>query len=157
MKNCWVGGPTGSHLSHQPGPWLLLFPEFSSSQQACCFFRFNSSRDPYGMDPYGYPPICPHSRKTFCAWGYTGGKHLPCSSWDVNWLGALLVCLSAPSSVATKRNGLLFSFEAFCCCQGGDSSDLADDKTLESHSVEWGDKLLQQLVLFRGDWWVIKL
>ena len=48
----------------------------------------------------------------------------------------LFVCSSAPFSVAIKRSGILFSFDTFPCCQDNDSPDLADNKTLESDSVE---------------------
>lgn len=48
----------------------------------------------------------------------------------------LFVCSSALFSVAIKRSGILFSFDTFSCRQDDDSPDLADNKTLESDSVE---------------------
>lgn len=68
----------------------------------------------------------------------------------------LFICSSAPFLVAIKRNGILFSFDTFSCRQDDDFPDLADNKTLESDSVEWDDKFLQQLALFKevidGSW-----
>lgn len=125
-----------------PG-WLLLFLEFSSSQHVCYFFRFSSSRDGCGIHPSALTQEMPS-----VAGVVLKGKYLICSSWDINWPDWGF-CLSALSSVAIKRNGLLFSFDGFCCCQGGDSPDLANNKTLESDSVKWVHKLLQELAVFK--------